>query len=58
MVPTGGLFSPYRVRVPGVEAGGASWNEAKPYEAKPGRLPAGTISRAPPDLSVLSQPRI
>lgn len=31
---------------------------AHPYQAKPGRLPAGTISRAPPDLSVLSQLRI
>lgn len=31
---------------------------AHPYHAKPGRLPTGTISRAPPDLSVLSQLRI
>ncbi|MDW4907834.1 hypothetical protein RB628_21380 [Streptomyces sp. ADMS] len=31
---------------------------ASAYQAKPGRLPAGTISRAPPDLSVLSQLRI
>lgn len=31
---------------------------ANPYQAKPGRSPAGTISRAPPDLSVLSQLRI
>ncbi|MEU9669136.1 hypothetical protein AB0E25_26750 [Streptomyces bobili] len=29
-----------------------------PYQAKPGGSPAGTISRAPPDLSVLSQLRI
>ncbi|MFC4463539.1 hypothetical protein ACFPH6_02765 [Streptomyces xiangluensis] len=31
---------------------------ANPYQAKPGRWPTGTISRAPPDLSVLSQLRI
>ncbi|MDQ0958124.1 hypothetical protein QFZ66_002002 [Streptomyces sp. B4I13] len=31
---------------------------ANPYQAKPGRSPAGAISRAPPDLSVLSQLRI
>ncbi|MDW4911387.1 hypothetical protein RB628_40415 [Streptomyces sp. ADMS] len=31
---------------------------AHPYQARPGRSPAGTISRAPPDLSVLSQLRI
>lgn len=31
---------------------------ANPYQAKPARSPAGSISRAPPDLSVLSQLRI
>ncbi|WP_063824553.1 hypothetical protein [Streptomyces sp. CdTB01] len=31
---------------------------ANPDQAKSGRSPAGTISRAPPDLSVLSQLRI
>lgn len=31
---------------------------ADPHQAMPGRSPAGTISRAPPDLSVLSQLRI
>lgn len=31
---------------------------ANPHQAKPGLVPAGTIGRAPPDLSVLSQLRI
>ncbi|MEU9571025.1 hypothetical protein AB0D62_14245 [Streptomyces massasporeus] len=31
---------------------------ANPYQARPGPRPAGTIGRAPPDLSVLSQLRI
>lgn len=31
---------------------------ADPHQAMPGRSPAGTISRAPPDLSVLSRLRI
>jgi hypothetical protein len=37
---------------------GLAGQSANPYPARSGPVSAGTIGRAPPDLSVLSQPRI
>ncbi|MGW4103432.1 hypothetical protein [Streptomyces sp. NPDC004976] len=37
---------------------GLAGQSANPYQARSGPVPAGTIGRAPPDLSVLSQLRI
>ncbi|MGW1375541.1 hypothetical protein ACWD6P_14870 [Streptomyces sp. NPDC002446] len=41
-----------------VPSQGHAAQPADPYRAGPGALPAGTVSRAPPDLSVLSRLRI
>ncbi|WP_063827550.1 hypothetical protein [Streptomyces qaidamensis] len=37
---------------------GTPTQTASPYQAQPGPRPAGTVGRAPPDLSVLSRLRI
>jgi hypothetical protein len=37
---------------------GLAAQTGNPYRAQPGPLPVGTVGRAPPDLSVLSQLRI
>ncbi|MEU0219652.1 DUF6153 family protein [Streptomyces sp. NPDC006265] len=37
---------------------GTAGQTADPYQAQPGPRPAGTVGRAPPDLSVLSRLRI
>jgi hypothetical protein len=37
---------------------GTPMQMASPYQAQPGPRPAGTVGRAPPDLSVLSRLRI